>query len=121
MFPIFLAGIIFITCEENMPPKNAVFFINRVNTDITIQDNSGYNMFEDIVVKPYGSKKLTYECPSNGSCDINFIHHYSSGLYDICVCFDNYEYNETYTFGYWPSNPDVDENEKCSSCRVIVY
>ena len=100
-----------------MLPKNSVFFINKVNIKITVYDYSGRDMFDDIVVEPYGSKELTYECPSAGSCAINFVHNYNTELYDVFVCFKGYKYNETYTFGYSPSNPDVNENEKCSSCR----
>ena len=113
----FLVGFICITCEENVLPKNSVFFINKVNIEITVYDYSGRDMFDDIVVEPYGSKELTYECPSLGSCAINFVHNYNTELYDVCVCFEGYKYNETYTFGYSPSNPDFNENEKCSSCR----
>ena len=117
MFRILLVGFIFIACEENVLPKNSVFFINKVNIKITVNDNSGRGMFDDIVVEPYGSKKLIYDCPSVGSCTITFVHNYNTELYDVCVCFEDYKYNETYTFGYSPSNPDVNENEKCSSCR----
>ena len=63
------------------------------------------------------STQLTYECPSVGSCAINFVHNYNREQYDVCICFEDYKYNETYTFGYLPSNTDVNENEKCSSCR----
>ena len=93
------------------------FFINKVNTIITVNDNSGRGMFNDIVVEPYSSTQLTYECPSVGSCAINFVHNYNREQYDVCICFEDYKYNETYTFGYLPSNTDVNENEKCSSCR----
>ena len=117
IFRILLVGFIFITCEENVLPKNSVFFINKINIEITVYDYSGRDMFDDIVVEPYGSKELTYECPSVGSCAINFVHNYNREQYDVCVCFEDYKYNETYTFGYSPSNPDVNENEKCSSCR----
>ena len=117
IFRILLVGFIFITCEENVLPKNSVFFINKVNIEITVYDYSGRDMFDDIVVEPYGSKELTYECPSVGSCAISFVHNYNTELYDVCVCFEGYKYNETYTFGYSPSDPDVNENEKCSSCR----
>jgi hypothetical protein len=110
-------GFIFITCEENVLPKNSVIFNNKANIEITVNDNSDRGMFDDIVVEPYGSKKLTYECPNVGSCAINFVHNYNKELYDVCVCFEDYKYNETYTFGYSPSDPDVNENEKCSSCR----
>jgi|TARA_B100001750_G_scaffold243595_1_gene259180 hypothetical protein len=113
----FLVGFICITCEENVLPKNSVFFINKVNTIITVNDNSGRGMFNDIVVEPYSSTQLTYECPSVGSCAINFVHNYNREQYDVCICFEDYKYNETYTFGYLPSNTDVNENEKCSSCR----
>ena len=117
MFRILLVGFIFIACEENVLPKNSVFFINKVNIKITVYDYSGRDMFDDIVVEPYSSQQLTYECPSVGSCAVNFVHNYNTEPYDVCVCFKGYKYNETYTFGYSPSNPDVNENEKCSSCR----
>ena len=100
-----------------MLPKNSVIFNNKANIEITVNDNSDRGMFDDIVVEPYGSKKLTYECPHVGSCAINFVHNYNKEVYDVCVCFEDYKYNETYTFGYSPSDPDVNENEKCSSCR----
>ena len=29
----------------------------------------------------------------------------------------SHKYNETYSFGFWPDNPDAEENQKCSSCR----
>ena len=117
MFRILLVGFIFIACEENVLPKNSVFFINKVNIKITVYDYSGRDMFDDIVVEPYSSQQLTYECPSVGSCVVNFVHNYNTEPYNVCVCFKGYKYNETYTFGYSPSNPDVNENEKCSSCR----
>ena len=73
-----------------MLPKNSVFFINKVNIKITVNDNSGRGMFDDIVVEPYSSQKLTYECPSVGSCAINFVHNFNTELYDVCICFEEY-------------------------------
>jgi|TARA_B100002003_G_scaffold209557_1_gene204862 hypothetical protein len=121
---ILIAGMILTTCEDEPtePKSNTVYFNNRATTTVTVKDNSGRSMFEEIKVRGYNSQTLTYECPSVGSCDIDFDYTYTLGLYStnrwyVCICTDNYEYNETYTFGYWPDNPDAEENQKCSSCR----
>ena len=66
IFRILLVGFILITCEENVLPKNSVFFINKVNIKITVNDNSGRGMFDDIVVEPYSSQQLTMSVQALG-------------------------------------------------------
>ena len=105
-----------ISCEENLPPKVSVDFINLTGDMITILDNSGNGMFEKIEINPYESKNVRYECYGGGSCNIRF-HHEFSGDYEVCLCFDGYQRNEKYTFGYNPINEMVSEEEKCNACR----
>ena len=144
---ILLAGMILTTCEDEPtePKSNTVYFFNRATITVTVKDNSGRSMFQEIKVRASNSQTLTYECPRAGSCDIDFIYTYDLGEYSInrwyvCICTDSYKYNETYTltpdqlptqvalaqshkynetysFGFWPDNPDAEENQKCSSCR----
>ena len=153
---ILIAGMILTTCEDEPtePKSNTVYLNNRATTTVTVKDNSGRSMFEEIKVRGSNSQTLTYECPSVGSCDIDFIYtytlsdgrlvtgpgEYSDNRWYVCICTDSYKYNETYTltpyqlptqavlaeshkynetysFGYWPDNPDAEEDQKCSSCR----
>ena len=112
----FLLCIHTMACEENLPPKVSVDFINRTGATITVLDNSGSSMFQDVIVKPYQLKNLTYECQGGGSCNLRFEHKFS-GDYDVCICSDSYQHNERYSFGYQPSNEAVNDDEKCNYCR----
>ena len=105
-----------MTCEENLPPKVSVEFINRTGASITIMDNSGNGMFEEVNIDPYQSKNVKYECYGGGSCNIRFDYQFS-GEDEVCLCFDGYQFNERYTFGYNPSNDGVRNEEKCTACR----
>ena len=54
-----------ISCEENLPPKVSVDFINLTGDMITILDNSGNGMFEKIEINPYVDIKESIKAAFN--------------------------------------------------------
>jgi len=119
-FTLALLLILVFKCDEPTKPKskfNTITFTNRTWKDITIVDNSGQNVFEDILVLGYSTKRLTYECPSTG-CDVDWYYSYEARYGDVAICSEGYVYNKSYTFGFCPDNLEwAEPNERCVSCQ----
>ena len=117
---IFLSLLIIFACEDkkdDTPEMRTVTFINKTYKKLTITDNSGRSMFEDVIVLGHITKELTYECPSAGSCDIDYVYQWAGGSWRVCVCSEGYTYNLKYTFGFCPDNSGADAAELCTNCR----
>jgi len=116
-----LSTVFIVSCEKDPTSSDetqtrTVTFINKTYKDITIKDNSGRGMFEDVSVVGYATKKLTYECPSAGSCDIDFIYQWTGIFSSVCICTEGFISGTKYTFGFCPDNSSVEADVRCTSC-----
>lgn len=124
IFILLFALLLTHSCKKNSTESKTSYhtltFINKTDESITITDNSGMGVFQEIKVLAFATKEITYECPPNSyDCKVDWYYTYhSSGIfYDgICICQESLTYNEQYTFGYCP-NVNAPPEESCQTCN----